>query len=59
MPNELVSLRLAGDVLERIDEHAAALSQYTGVAIGRAEVIRKFIVEGLDRTVPKKKVRKK
>ena len=48
MPNELVSLRLPAELLERIDEHAADLTEYTGgVPITRAEVIRKFITEGL------------
>lgn len=60
MPNELISLRLTEEMLERIDQHAAELTEYTGgVPITRAEVIRKFIAEGLDRTSAPKKPRKK
>jgi hypothetical protein len=53
MPNELVSLRLPEDMLERIDQHAADLTEYTGgVPITRAEVIRKFVAEGLRDPMP-------
>ncbi len=59
MPNELISLRLPEDMLEQLDEYAAALSQYVGVPVTRNEVIRKFITEGLDKAPVTKRPRKK
>ena len=41
MPNQLISLRLTEEMLERIDQHVAELTEYTGgvpIKIGRAHV---------------------
>jgi hypothetical protein len=56
---KMAAFRLPEELIGRLDEYAEQMSSETGVKITRADVVKKLLMEGLDRVEAEQKKRKR